>query len=90
MADSRMPVNGAQIAGMELFVGLPVFALDEVAASGRVRALPRGTTLFAQGAPAERGHALIAGHVRIAQSGEEGGQLIVRFIGPGEMFGTVA
>lgn len=90
MADSRMPVGGAQIAGMEPFRGLSGCALDEVAARARVQVLPRGTILFAQGAPAERCHALLAGRVRIAQSGEEGGQLIVRFVGPGEMFGTVA
>lgn len=35
-------------------------------------------------------HALLAGRVRIAQAGESGAQLVVRFIGPGEMFGTVA
>lgn len=85
-----MPAAGAQIAGTELFAGLSGSALDEVAARARVRVLPRGAMLFAQGAPAERCHALLSGRVRIAQSGEEGGQLIVRFVGPGEMFGTVA
>lgn len=85
-----MPVDGAQIAGMELFVGLSGTALAEVAARARVQLLPRGTMLFAQGSLAERCHALLTGRVRIAQSGEEGGRLIVRFVGPGEMFGTVA
>lgn len=90
MANSLTPVAGAQIAGLELFVRLSGAALDEVAARARVQALPRGTMLFAQGTPAERCHALLTGRVRIAQSGEDGRQLIVRFIGQGEMFGTVA
>jgi CRP-like cAMP-binding protein len=85
-----MPVGGAQIAALELFMGLSGSALDEVAARARVRPLRRGTMLFAQGAAAERGHMLLIGRVRITQSGEEGGQLVVRFVGPGEMFGTVA
>lgn len=90
MGNPPVRLAGAQISGMELFLGLSASALDEVAARGRVQARPKGTTLFAQGARAERCHALLAGRVRIAQSGEEGGQLIVRFVGPGEMFGTVA
>lgn len=46
--------------------------------------------MFVQGEAAERCHALIQGRVRITQSDEEGAQLVVRFIGPAEMFGTVA
>ena len=79
-----------QLAGAELFVGLAPEVLAEVARRGKVEALEKGTILFAQGAPAERCHALLAGRVRIAQSGAEGGRVIVRFVGPGEMFGTVA
>jgi CRP-like cAMP-binding protein len=79
-----------QLAGMDLFAGLARQALADVAARGRVQTLTRGTILFAQGTPADRCHALIAGRVRIVQSGPEGGQVIVRFVGPGETFGTVA
>jgi CRP/FNR family transcriptional regulator, nitrogen oxide reductase regulator len=79
-----------QLAGAELFVGLTAEVLTEVAKRGKVAALEKGAILFAQGAPADRCHALLAGRVRIAQSGAEGGRLIVRFVGPGEMFGTVA
>lgn len=75
---------------MDLFVGLAREALADVARCGRVQTLTTGTILFAQGAPADRCHALIAGRVRIVQSGPEGGQVIVRFVGPGETFGTVA
>lgn len=79
-----------QLAGMDLFVGLAREALADVAGRGRLQTLARGTILFAQGAPADSCHALITGRVRIAQSGPEGDQVIVRFVGPGETFGTVA
>ncbi len=83
-------VSLSQLAGLELFASLTAEALADVAARGRVQHLAAGTTLFVQGAAAARCHAVLSGRVRIAQSGEEGDQLIVRFVGPGEMFGTVA
>jgi CRP/FNR family transcriptional regulator, nitrogen oxide reductase regulator len=90
MAVPLTAVVAEQLAGTELFGGLGPEALADVARLGQVRSLIKDTTLFTQGAPAERCHALISGRVRIAQSGAEGGQLIVRFVGPGETFGTVA
>jgi len=90
MSGSTTAITTVQLAGLELFLGLSPAGLAEVAASGRRRPLSKGAVLFSQGSAAERCYALIEGRVRITQSGEEGGQLIVRFIGPGEMFGTVA
>lgn len=90
MVLSDMPRIAGDLAAMELFLGLSATALADVAVRGQVRNLPRHTTLFTQGAPAHRCHALIAGRVRISQSGHAGGQLVVRFVGPGEMFGTMA
>ena len=83
-------VVAPQLADTELFRGLAPDALAVVASHGRVQLLPRGTILFVQGKPADRGHALLSGRVRIAQSGSEGGKLLVRFVGAGETFGTVA
>jgi CRP-like cAMP-binding protein len=83
-------VIAKDLANAELFKGLTADALADVAERGRVQTLTRGTILFVQGAPAERCHTLLTGGVRITQSGSEGGQVIVRFVGPGETFGTVA
>ncbi len=87
---TAQPVTAAHLAGMELFAGLSTDALTDVARRGQVQALAKDTVLFTQGTPADRCHALLAGRVRISQSGEQGGQMIVRFVGPGEMFGTMA
>jgi CRP-like cAMP-binding protein len=37
-----------------------------------------------------RAHILIEGCLRISQSGSDGAQIVVRFIGPGEIFGAVS
>jgi CRP/FNR family transcriptional regulator, nitrogen oxide reductase regulator len=84
------PLPSPALASMELFLDLPPAALDEVMASARLRHLAKETRIFDQGDPAERAHALIDGSARISQSGCDGGQVVIRFIGPGEMFGTVA
>jgi CRP-like cAMP-binding protein len=78
------------LAAMELFHGLPRPALETVAAAARLRRLPKDLRIFSQGDDGVRAHAVIEGSVRITQSGRDGAQVIVRFIGPGEMFGTVA
>ena len=78
------------LAGMELFIGLAPPALAEVAARARLSHLAKNATVFEQGQLADRCHALINGRVRITQSDQDGAQLVVRFVGPGEMFGTVA
>ena len=78
------------LASLELFLGVSPAALGDVMGSARVRHLAKETRIFNQGDPGVRAHALIDGGVRIAQSGSDGAQIVMRFIGPGEMFGTVA
>lgn len=78
------------VASLELFLDLSLAALEEIVTSTRVRRLPKESQVFNQGDAGVRAHALIAGSVRISQSGSDGAQVVIRFIGPGEMFGTVA
>ncbi len=78
------------LAAMELFRGLPPAALEAVATCARVRRLAKEVRIFNQGDDGVRAHAVIDGGVRIAQSGSDGAQVVIRFIGPGEMFGTVS
>ena len=78
------------LAAMELFRGLPPSALESAAVCARVRRLPKDMRIFNQGDDGVRAHAVIEGSVRIAQSGSDGAQVVIRFIGPAEMFGTVS
>ena len=77
------------LSGCELFRGLDRAGLAAAFAAARIHPAARNTTLFHQGDPAGRAHVLMAGRVRITLSDADGSQLLVRFIGPGETFGTV-
>lgn len=74
----------------DMFSGLAPEALEAVVAAGSVRRLSAGTRVFAQGDPGISGHSLLEGRVKIVQTRVDGGQAVLRFIGPGEMYGTVA
>jgi CRP-like cAMP-binding protein len=78
------------LAATELFAGLPLPALEATAACARAQRLPKGARIFSQGDAGVRAHVVLEGGVRIAQSGSDGAQVVLRFIGPGEMFGTVS
>jgi len=78
------------LATIELFRDLSSDELGEVIALARVRRFEKDTLIFNQGDAAARAHVLVEGSVRISQSGSDGAQVVVRFIAPGETFGTVA
>ena len=75
---------------MELFAGLPPTDLEQVLTTARIRHVVKETRIFNQGDDADRAYVLIRGSVRISQSGNDGDQVIIRFIGSGETFGTLA
>ena len=78
------------IADMGLFRGLDREVLTNVIRSSRTRRVEKGARIFSQGDEALTCYALIDGRVKIVQAGRSGEHLVVRFIGPGEMFGTLA
>jgi CRP-like cAMP-binding protein len=81
---------GNSLASLQLLEGLSPAALADVRAAARIRRVPRNTRLFNQGDGSVRAHALIEGYVRISQSGSDGAQVVMRFIRPGDLFGSVA
>lgn len=85
----ELAISLERIGLLELFRSLPDDALEDVRAAMRVEDVAKDSVIFDQGQLADRAYALAAGSVRIVQTGRDGGQAIVRFIGPGETFGTV-
>ncbi len=73
-----------------VFAGLTQEELRGVARAARERPLKKGDPLFAQGAPAHD-HFLIAwGRLRLDQITADGQNVVLRFLGPGELVGSVA
>lgn len=78
------------LRGADMFGRLDDVALASILAAGAVRNLPAGKLIFAQGDDGVTCHSLLEGRVKIVQARPDGNQSVIRFIGPGEMYGTVA
>ncbi|MHB8194207.1 MAG: Crp/Fnr family transcriptional regulator [Bellilinea sp.] len=72
------------------FSGLTPVEIDRVRSAGRRQKLPAGAFFFRQGDPAEAAYVLETGRVFLTQVTPEGQQVLLRVIGPGNMFGAVA
>jgi CRP-like cAMP-binding protein len=90
------PAVGAEAAWIErarqggLFRGIAPAVVAAVAAAGQRRRAARGGAFFRQGDPASALHVLTAGRVKLVQTTAEGHQVLVRIVGPGDMFGGTA
>lgn len=78
------------LKGAEMFQNVPDEHLEAVLRAGRIRRLPAGERAFVQGDPGLTCHILLHGRIKIIQTRPDGGQHLIRFIGPGEMYGTIA
>lgn len=74
----------------ELFADLADADLRRVLDAGSVRRVPKGQRAFSQGDAGITCHNLLHGRIKIIKTRPDGGQSVLRFIGPGEMYGTVA
>jgi len=72
------------------FAALPAAAHRALADAASPSEIRKQIQLFAQGDPADALVLVVAGKVRLAQTGEDGSVVVVRFISPGEVFGCVA
>ena len=75
---------------LRLFAGLGPSEVQKAARAARWREVDRGRFFFHQGSTADVVYALHLGRVKLIQSTPEGRQVVLRFIGPGEMFGPAA
>ncbi len=75
---------------VHLFAGLAPSELQEAARIAQWREVDRGQFFFQQGSTADVVYTLYLGRVKLIQSTPEGQQVMLRFIGPGEMFGPTA
>lgn len=83
-------VDPSMLEGADMFDALNEDGRRAVLDAGIVRPLAQGRTVFSQGDPGATCHTLLEGRVKIVQTRPDGAQSVIRFIGPGEMYGTVA
>jgi CRP-like cAMP-binding protein len=73
-----------------VFQGLPVQALQKVRQAARVQHWQKNLFLVRQGEPASASYVLTGGHAKLIQATEDGHQVLMRYIGPGQEFGLIA
>ena len=83
-------MNGAVLRGVSLFADLPSADLEELATGLRRRRYARGQVIFTQGDPGSSLCVIEEGRVRIAVGSDEGKELVLRVLGPGDFFGEMA
>ena len=78
------------LKSIPLFQGLSDRALERLAQDMRQHVVPAGELLFLQGDPGHTCHIIEQGKVRVFVLGEDGRELSVRILGPGEIIGEMA
>ena len=81
--------QGRDIEDAELFVGLSRDDLRAVWSKSLRRIVPPGSFLYHQGEPAETMFLIETGRVRLHELTDDGREVLVTFIYPGEVFGAV-
>lgn len=78
------PLNPAKAP---LFKGMTGCDIAGLLATAQQKGALAGSAFFHEEDDASACHLLISGHVKLVQTGADGGQVVLRFVGPGEMFG---
>lgn len=90
--DSRIlvpfPLDRALISDLPLFASLSPEALDDILSFAQARHYPKSAIVFTQGEPAPHFFLLLHGRLRVTQVTPAGEQIVVRFVGPGDLFGV--
>lgn len=75
------------IKNLTIFQSMTDDDLDAVLGTAAVRQLPEGDTAFAQGETAGEFFALLHGRLKVVQMTQDGQQVVVRHVSPGDIFG---
>lgn len=80
-------LSRALIQNLDMFRSLSDPDLDAILQDATVCRLHEGDAAFQQGQPAENFFVLLDGRLKVVQITLEGGQIIVRHVNPGDIFG---
>ena len=84
---STREIDLSILANAEIFSGLPTESLEEVRSRSFRRRFAAGEVVFRQGDPALNVFVVVMGQLRVAQTTAEGHQVIIRYIGQGDLAG---
>ncbi len=85
-----IPARVTVLERVPMFKGLRPDELEAVAREAHERKLEKGEALFRQGEDAAHSYVLGWGRLRLDQTTPDGQNVVLRFMGPGDMVGTVA
>ena len=91
-AAKKDPLLGARhlFENCVLFEGLSASERSAISARARIRTFDAGENIFAIGAPGDQMMAVISGNVRISLPSNDGKELLLAIIHPGDVFGELA
>jgi CRP-like cAMP-binding protein len=78
------------VSGLPLFARFAADDLADLLAESHTLRLGRNAQVFAQGEVARSFFVLLEGYVRATKTTADGEEIIIRFVGPGELFGVAA
>jgi CRP/FNR family transcriptional regulator, nitrogen oxide reductase regulator len=84
---STRDIDLSILANTELFSGLPRESLDDIRSRSFGKRFAAGETVFRQDGPASNLFVVVVGQLRVAQTTADGQQVIIRYIGPGDLVG---
>ena len=90
MPMQQKELDPALLDAVDVFGGLDPSGKDEALAAAHWRKLETGERAFEQDQEADAFYVLSAGRLKVTQITPEGQEIIIRYIGPKEMFGCVA
>jgi CRP-like cAMP-binding protein len=82
-----MHIDRSLVQEFDVFGGLEAEEVDALLLPAVSRRHPAGDMVFEQGAPADQFFLLLHGRVRATQVTQDGQQIVVRVVHPGDMFG---
>jgi CRP-like cAMP-binding protein len=86
--ETAISQRAARVAKFPLFLNISPADCREIVSAAQEKEFLRRQTMFFQGDPARQILLLAAGCVKITQLGQNGTEVILRLIGPGELVGT--
>ncbi len=84
------PFSIQALQTIPLFAGLCTDELEPIVRAAQRQQIPPGNRFFWQGDPAATIYVLVHGQVRLTQVTPDGQQVILRLVGPHQMFGAIS